>query len=313
VVPIFITSKNGWDCKAVDQTDMNWRQFTMNLESLETELVEQLFTRHGAHSVTLQDAADDPVFEPAPGETPYWRETKITGLFSADADLLCLQQDLLESFGLDRLPPSQIETLADRAWEREWLTAFRPIAFGERLWVSPHGMKVTDPNAIVVWLDPGLAFGTGTHETTALCLEWLAGLNLTGKRILDVGCGSGILSIAALKLGAASADGIDIDQQALTASRQNAADNGVSERLQLSADLAEFHAEYDLVIANILAGTLIDMAAELSKRTMHGGLLALSGILSGQVEAVSGAFMDRITLDPPVTSNNWARLTGMKH
>jgi ribosomal protein L11 methyltransferase len=292
---------------------MDWRQFTMNLDSLEAELVEDLFTRHGAHSVTFSDAGDGPVFEPAPGETPLWQETKVTGLFSADADLLLLQDDLLQSFGLDALPASHIETLADRAWEREWLKEFQPISFGGRLWVSPHGMQVADEDPIVVWLDPGLAFGTGTHETTALCLEWLAGLDLTGKRVLDVGCGSGILSIAALKLGAASADGIDIDQQAITASRKNAADNGVSARLRLSTDLADFHGEYDLVIANILAGTLIEMAAELSKRTMHGGLLALSGILSGQIDEVSSAFTDWITLDPPVKRNSWARLSGTKH
>lgn len=285
----------------------------MNLDSLEAELVEDLFTRHGAHSVTFSDAGDGPVFEPAPGETPLWQETKVTGLFSADADLLLLQDDLLQSFGLDALPASHIETLADRAWEREWLKEFQPISFGGRLWVSPHGMQVADEDPIVVWLDPGLAFGTGTHETTALCLEWLAGLDLTGKRVLDVGCGSGILSIAALKLGAASADGIDIDQQAITASRKNAADNGVSARLRLSTDLADFHGEYDLVIANILAGTLIEMAAELSKRTMHGGLLALSGILSGQIDEVSSAFTDWITLDPPVKRNSWARLSGTKH
>jgi ribosomal protein L11 methyltransferase len=292
---------------------MDWRQFTMNLDSLEAELVEDLFTRHGAHSVTFSNAGDGPVFEPAPGETPFWQETKITGLFSADADLLLLQDDLLQSFGLDALPASHVETLADRAWEREWLKDFQPISFGGRLWVSPHGMQIEDEDPIVVWLDPGLAFGTGTHETTALCLEWLAGLDLTGKRVLDVGCGSGILSIAALKLGAASADGIDIDQQAITASRKNAADNDVSAQLRLSTDLADFNGEYDLVIANILAGTLIEMAAELSKRTMHGGLLALSGILSGQIDEVSSAFTDWITLNPPVKQNSWARLTGTKH
>jgi ribosomal protein L11 methyltransferase len=292
---------------------MDWRQFTMNLDSLEAELVEDLFTRHGAHSVTFSNAGDSPVFEPAPGETPFWQETKVTGLFSADADLLLLQDDLLQSFGLDALPASHVETLADRAWEREWLKDFQPISFGGRLWVSPHGMQIDDEDPIVVWLDPGLAFGTGTHETTALCLEWLAGLDLTGKRVLDVGCGSGILSIAALKLGAASADGIDIDQQAITASRKNAADNDVSARLRLSTDLADFNGEYDLVIANILAGTLIEMAAELSKRTMHGGLLALSGILSGQIDEVSSAFTDWFSLDPPVKHNSWTRLTGTKH
>lgn len=292
---------------------MDWRQFTMKLELLETDAVEKIFSRHGAHSVTFSDAGDNPVLEPAPGSTPLWPDTKITGLFSADADMHLLRQDLLKSFDLAELPENTISSLADRAWEREWLKAFQPMSFGERLWVSPHGMHVADEQATVVWLDPGLAFGTGTHETTALCLEWLAGLDLAGKRVLDLGCGSGILSIAALKLGAAKAYGIDIDQQAITASRQNAADNNVGERLELSTELKDFSGEYDIVIANILAGTLIELAADLSKRTMHGGLLALSGILSEQVEEVSGAFVDWFTLDPIVTRNNWARITGRKH
>lgn len=288
----------------------------MKLELLEADAVEQVFSRHGAHSITYSDAGDDPVLEPAPGETPLWSETKITGLFSADADLQLLRQDLLQTFVLDNLPEHEATLLQDRAWEREWLKEFRPMSFGDRLWVSPHGMEIaneTDKEAVVVWLDPGLAFGTGTHETTALCLEWLDAINLSGKRVLDVGCGSGILSIAALKLGAASADGIDIDQQAITASRQNAADNNVGDRLRLSTDPDDFSGEYDIVIANILAGTLIELAADLKSRTMHGGLLVLSGILSEQVEEVSNAFVDWFTLDPPEIRNNWARISGHKH
>jgi ribosomal protein L11 methyltransferase len=295
---------------------MDWRQFTMKLELLEADAVEQVFSRHGAHSITYSDAGDDPVLEPAPGETPLWSETKITGLFSADADLQLLRQDLLQTFVLDNLPEHEATLLQDRAWEREWLKEFRPMSVGDRLWVSPHGMEIaneTDKEAVVVWLDPGLAFGTGTHETTALCLEWLDAINLSGKRVLDVGCGSGILSIAALKLGAASADGIDIDQQAITASRQNAADNNVGDRLRLSTDPDDFSGEYDIVIANILAGTLIELAADLKSRTMHGGLLVLSGILSEQVEEVSNAFVDWFTLDPPEIRNNWARISGHKH
>lgn len=292
---------------------MIWRQFTMNLEYLEADAVERILIDHGAHSITFGDAGDNPVLEPAPGSTPLWPETNITGLFSADADMDTLRRDLLHTFDLADLPEHHVSSLEDRAWEREWLKEFRPMRFGDHLWVSPHGMKVEDTQAVVVWLDPGLAFGTGTHETTALCLEWLSGLDLTGKRVLDVGCGSGILSIAALKLAAASVDGLDIDEQAITASRQNAADNKVGKQLRLSTNLSEFNGEYDIVIANILAGTLIELAAELSKRTMHGGRIALSGILSEQVEEVSGAFVDWFTLDPPAVRNNWARITGRKH
>lgn len=186
------------------------------------------------------------------------------------------------------------------------------MRFGKRLWVSPLNIPVAEQDAIVVRLDPGLAFGTGTHETTALCLEWLEQQDLRGKRILDIGCGSGILSIAALMLGAKSAHAVDIDPQAITASKQNATVNGVLGRLQLSTDASEFEGEYHIVIANILAGTLIEMAGDLSKRTMHGGLLALSGILSGQIDDVCSAYVRWITLDPAVQRNDWACISGTR-
>ena len=285
----------------------------MNLDSLEAGQVEQALKRHGALSVTLSDAGDSPVLEPATGETPLWPETRIAGLFSIDADMQLLVKDLLHTFNLDQLPENTIEILEQRAWEREWLKDFRPMQFGDRLWVSPHDMPVTAENAVVVRLDPGLAFGTGTHETTALCLEWLDGMDLHGKRVLDVGCGSGILAIAALKLGAACAYGVDNDRQAISASESNAAENSVSDRLTLSTDLGDFSGQYDIVVANILAGTLIELAGNISKRTAHGGALALSGILAGQIDEVSDTYLRWVALDPAIVRNNWARLSGTRH
>jgi ribosomal protein L11 methyltransferase len=292
---------------------MDWRQFTMNLNSLEADEVESVFSRHGALSITFSDAGDNPVLEPAPGETPMWSNTKITGLFTADADFQSLREDLLSVFDLDDLPANEIEDLEERAWEREWLKDFRPMKFGHRLWVSPKDMVVEDDNAIIVRLDPGLAFGTGTHETTALCLEWLDSLDLAGKRVLDMGCGSGILAIAATKLGASVAHGTDIDPQAIIASHQNAADNGVSDKTTFVTDPSLLDNQYDIVIANILAGTLIELAAEISKRTVHGGRMALSGILSAQVSGVSDAFAPWFTLKPATMNNDWARVTGQRN
>ena len=291
---------------------MDWRQFTMELDSLEAEHVERIFARHGALSVTLSDGADDPVLEPAPGETPLWTETQITGLFAADADFSSLRSDLLVSFGLSELPRNSIEDLPERDWEREWLKDFRPMRFGRRLWVSPRDQAVDVPGAAVVRLDPGLAFGTGTHETTALCLEWLDGAEPRGLHVLDVGCGSGILSIAALVLGAESVDGVDIDPQALTASRRNADDNAVGERLRVSQDLAEFAGEYDLVLANILSGTLIELAEALARRTVHGGRVVLSGILDAQSEDVAKAYATWFRLEPRVLRNGWVRISGTR-
>lgn len=291
---------------------MGWRQFVIELESLEPDRVEALFARHGALSVTLSDAGDEPVLEPGPGKTPLWRRTSITGLFDADADLDALEDDLKRSLGLERLPGSRVEPLADRVWEREWLLDFRPLCFGRRLWVSPHGAPVPDDAAIVIRLDPGLAFGTGTHPTTALMLEWLDTLALCDLRVLDVGCGSGILAIGALLAGAGAATAIDRDPQALTATRQNACANGVAERLATAASLDEARGDFDVVVANILAQPLIDMAADLTARVADGGRLALSGLLDDQVDAVSAAYAGAIRFRPPVVKDGWTRLTGSR-
>jgi ribosomal protein L11 methyltransferase len=291
---------------------MKWRQFVMDLGALPADRVEEVFTRHGAHAITLSDAADNPVLEPAPGETPLWNEARITGLFSSGADFDGLRADLLHSFFLTRLPEHRIETLQDRVWEREWLKDFRPMKFGNRLWVCPGDSSARGDDAIVVHLDPGLAFGTGTHPTTALCLEWLDGLDLGNKRVLDFGCGSGILSIASLLLGAAAATALDIDPQAITASRQNAERNGVHRRLKTTLDMTALEAEYDIIVANILATPLIRCAGTICERLADGGAVALSGIIDSQTEVVADAYRHCIEFEPPAVRAPWARLSGTK-
>jgi len=292
---------------------MEWRQFVMNLESIEPDRAEEILQRHGAQSVTLTDAGDNPVLEPAPGETPLWTDTRVTALFTAETDFDALCHDFRQTLNLDKLPAHHIETLADRVWEREWLKDFGPMQFGRRLWVVPGDTDVAASDAVVVRLDPGLAFGTGTHPTTALCLEWLEQIDLNGKTVLDFGCGSGILSLAALKLGAAFVNAVDIDLQAITATRQNAARNGVSDALLAETTIDEDAPQFDIVVANILAGTLNEYAEFICRRLKPGGLLALSGILSQQVEDVANAYRKQVTFQPAVMQDNWARLAGTKH
>lgn len=291
---------------------MTWQQFVMHLGALPAPEVEQVFLRNGAQAVTFSDAGDAPVLEPRPGETPLWPETKITGLFAAGKDLARLAADLRRSFELTALPPYTIETLEDRAWEREWLAHFRPMRFGHRLWVCPGDSAAADEDAVVVRLDPGLAFGTGTHATTALALEWLDGLDLAGRRVLDFGCGSGILAIAALRLGARAATAVDIDPQALAATRANAERNGVASRLTTPRDAGPPAGAFDVVLANILAATLIEEATMLTGHLAAGGLLLLSGILEPQVEDVQRAFRGRVAFDAPCTRESWIRLTGRR-
>jgi len=288
----------------------------MDLEKLHPDRVEEVFARHGAMSITLTDAGDRPVLEPAPGDTPLWRDTRIAALFSADADLNHLQHDLLQSLGLDTLPAHEISALPDRDWEREWLRDFGPMRFGERLWVCAGDSTADDEDAVIVRLDPGLAFGTGTHATTALCLDWLDGLLLQDKRVLDYGCGSGVLAIAALLLGCDSAAAMDIDPQAITATQSNARRNDVAGRLSVHSSDASLHGIFDVVVANILAGPITAHAKTIAGHLGPGGRLALSGILARQVNDVLRAYRPWIEFDEPAFRNqdgqSWARLSGRR-
>lgn len=289
-----------------------WRQFVMNLESLDPEQVEAALLEQGALSVSFTDAGDDPVLEPAPGETPLWAQTAVTALFAAETCLDSLPAALEASLAVGRLPPNRVERLADREWEREWLKDFGPMRFGNRLWVAPGDASVPG-EAVVVRLDPGLAFGTGTHPTTALCLRWLDQLDLDDKSVFDFGCGSGILAVSALKLGAAFAEAIDIDLQAVSATRQNAARNRVGARLCAGLAPASKSRQFDVVIANILAGTLIEHAALICDATRPGGDIALSGILEGQVDEVCDAFRERMEFSPVLTDAGWALISGKRN
>lgn len=295
---------------------MQWRQFVMDLDSLDPATVEEIFSRLGAFSVTLSDAGDDPVLEPGPGETPLWSNTRITGLFSGDTDMEAFHETLRSELSVAQLPNFQIEELADRAWEREWLKDFGAMQFGERLWICPTGANVDADDAVVVHLDPGLAFGTGTHPTTAMCLDWLDGIDLEGKSLLDYGCGSGVLAIAALKLGCSSATAMDIDPQAVTASRQNAKDNGVAQRLFVTGSPDGVEGKFDVVVANILAGPLVQFADSITLTVASRGMLALSGVLCEQADEVMQAYKPRIEFDEPVfreqDGQTWSRLTGWK-
>jgi len=295
---------------------MDWRQFVMDLEKLNPDRIEEVFVRHGAHSITFTDAGDKPVLEPALGKVPLWQDSRITGLFSAEADLSQLQVDLKQSLGVESLPFHQVEDIENRVWEREWLKDFGPMLFGEHLWICPGDSSVDDEGAVVVRLDPGLAFGTGTHATTALCLDWLDSLSLPDSTILDYGCGSGVLAIAALKLGCASASAMDIDPQAVTATRANARRNGVDQQLTVTDTASDIDGQFDVVIANILAAPLIALAESIASHVKGGCLLALSGILSEQVEEVLGAYRSWIKFGEPVYreqgGQSWTRLAGRR-
>jgi ribosomal protein L11 methyltransferase len=285
-------------------------QLTLELGPADPAPVEQALSALGATSITLEDAADDPVLEPAPGETPLWPTVRIRALFPGHADRRDIEARLVG--WLPAGAPLRFDLLDDRPWEREWLRDFRPMRFGRRLWVCPDGKAAGEPDAVCVALDPGLAFGTGTHATTALCLEWLDGCDLDGSRIIDYGCGSGILAIAALRLGAAEALAFDIDPQALLATRQNAERNGVAERLAIVATAPEATDSCDVLVANILAGPLIDLSDRFAALVRPGGRIAVSGVLENQVESVAAAYARWFIIRATTVRDGWAMLSGSR-
>lgn len=292
---------------------MAWVQIRLNSTDQKAEQISDYLEEIGAVSVTFMDSQDTPIFEPLPGETRLWGNTDVVALFDAETDMQQILRLLQQSQFVDADFSYKIEQIEDKDWEREWMDNFHPMQFGKRLWICPSWREIPDPNAVNVMLDPGLAFGTGTHPTTALCLEWLESLDLQGKTVIDFGCGSGILAIAALKLGAASAIGIDIDPQAILASRNNAQQNGVDDRLQLFlAEQQPENLQSDVVVANILAGPLKELAPTISALVKPNGDLGLSGILSTQAQSVCEAYQSQFTLDPVAERDEWCRITG-KH
>jgi len=254
-----------------------------------------------------------PVYEPAPGETKIWEQTQVIALFELDAEPELVKTLLFAHFNDSQLSDWFHEILEDQTWERSWMEHFKPMKFGDTLWVCPTGQEITEENTSCMTLDPGLAFGTGTHATTALCLEWLANHDLTNKVVIDYGCGSGILAVAALLLGAKEAHAIDIDPQAITATLANAEKNNVSDKIKcyLPEEFTPFQAE--LVVANILAQPLCELSASIASLLKPSGNLVLSGILNEQADTVISAYQQHnIQIQAPTSQEDWCRLDGIK-
>lgn len=293
---------------------MPWIQIKLNATNENAEAIgDMLMEETGALSVTFLDAKDTPVFEPQPGETRLWGDTDVLALYDAETDTTLAISQIQASGLVAQDFAYKVEQIEDKDWEREWMDNFHPMQFGERLWVCPSWRDIPDPSAVNVMLDPGLAFGTGTHPTTALCLEWLDGLDLKGKTVIDFGCGSGILAIAAVKLGAEKVIGIDIDPQALQATQDNAERNGIKD--QIEAYLPQDQPQglvADVVVANILAGPLRDLSPVIKGLIKPNGILAMSGVLDTQAEDVASYYRDELAIDPIKEMKEWCRITGQK-
>ena len=292
---------------------MPWIQLRINTNSDHADAIGDILMEQGSVSITYEDGKDTPIFEPKLGETPLWKDTVVMALFDAGFDLgpTVSQLETLPFLGAGFT--HKIEQIEDKDWVREWMDSFHPIKFGQRLWICPSWRDIPDPDAVNVILDPGLAFGTGTHPTTALCLEWLDSLDLSQQEVIDFGCGSGILAIAALKLGAKKVTGVDIDYQAIDASTANAERNDVVDQLSLYLpENQPDNLQADVLVANILAGPLRELAPLIAEKVKTGGKLALSGLLQEQAEEISEFYSQWFIMDEPAHKDDWSRLTGTR-
>ena len=288
---------------------MPWLQISLEAERDKVEAITEAFDALGALSVTVLDAGDEPLLEPAPGETPLWSAARLTALFEESVDVAVIEQRLKDLLP-DAATDFHSEILEDRDWSSTWRDSFGAMCFGRHLWVCPVGEQPEDPDAVVVHMDPGMAFGTGTHATTAMCLEWLDANTPRNLSVIDYGCGSGILAVAAYKLGAETVTAVDIDPQAVQATQENARRNGCDIGICQPNTLGQ--GSVALVVANILANPLIELAADLSTRVHTGGKLVMTGILAEQAEAVMAAYMDWFVFAEPLYRDEWVLLEGLR-
>ncbi|MDY0137077.1 MAG: 50S ribosomal protein L11 methyltransferase [Thiomicrospira sp.] len=291
---------------------MPWIQVNTIVDEALAEPLSDALMDSGAVSVTFTETGEQEIFEPEIGTTPIWQRTRVLGLFDADTCVPTLLTNLQQHLEQIPIDDYRIEQIEDKDWIREWMDQYQPMRFGDNLWIVPSWLTPPEPNAVNLLLDPGLAFGTGTHPTTAMCLTWLDQHPPHGKTVIDYGCGSGILAIAAAKLGATQVKGTDIDPQAIIASQDNAQRNHVDIDFAL---VKHFQAEpVDCLLANILAGPLKELATEFAHLVKPGGQLVLSGLLASQAaELVTHYRQFGFELDTLQTSEEWALLSGVKH
>ncbi len=290
---------------------MAWNQLTCFTKQAEAENISDYLHELGALAVTFKEGGEDKIYEPMPGETPLWNDTQVVGLFDAELEIQLVIQLMTRKYP-DTMASYQLEEIADQAWERAWLDEFKPMQFGANLWIIPSTYQPIDDKAVNIYLDPGLAFGTGTHATTAMCLAWLDANSPSNNTVIDYGCGSGILAIAAAKLGAVAVDAVDIDPQAIDATRTNAANNAVVQAI--NACLPEQFQDklVDILLANILAKPLIGFAKTFAEWVKPEGKIVLSGILDAQADEVLCAYEPYFTMLRADSLDGWVLLSGSR-
>lgn len=291
---------------------MSWKQLSLEIDSLQAEQASDMLSELGAVSVSYEDAGDHPLYQIGTDEVGLWEQVRVIGLFEAGINVDIVESVLSSQLEGIKTWNWQNEQLQDQVWELAWQDHFQPMRFGRRLWVCSPDTEVTEPESVVIRMQPGLAFGTGTHPTTALCLEWLDTQNLVGKSVTDYGCGSGILAIASALLGSDSVTAVDIDPCAIETTLENAENNSVSDALQCCSVEAMNDTQTDIVIANILSNPLIELRATLTDLVADQGYLVLSGILQHQADSIIDAYQSDFRFGETSEKDGWVRLVGVK-
>lgn len=292
---------------------MTFYEIEFPLANLSCDAVEAALLGVGANSITFVDRGDEPVLEPRPGEIRLWSDTLVRALFEETSDAALNLDRLATALGPHVTQTARVRPVQDQIWERAWLAGWKSMRFGRRLWICPRtAPEPEDAESVVVRLDPGLAFGTGTHPTTALCLQILDSLPIEGRSAIDYGCGSGILGIAALKLGASHVTAVDLDPQALIATRDNAARNHVSSRISVQGIEPDLQPAF-CVVSNILAGPLIELAPRLTSACEGGGHLLLSGLLKTQAYSVKAAYTAGFDIVQVIERDEWCCIYARRH
>lgn len=287
---------------------MSWLQLTLTVSDAEAESLAALLEEAGAVAVTMAAASAEPVFDQGQDESVLWERLNLTALFDPEFAIEQLLASLVQYYESKVLPPYQITQLAEQDWSQTWKQGLQPMLFGERLWVHPSWSEVPDPKQLSIVLDPGMAFGTGTHPTTAMCLEWLARQVLEDRDVVDYGCGSGILGMAALRLGARRVWAVDNDPVALAVARENAERNGITEHFMPLLPEELTGGAVDILVANILAEPLVTLAPRFAELVKRSGRLALSGLLAEQAERCMAAYAEWFHFTPPTRTGEWVML-----
>ena len=289
-----------------------YHQIEFNIAKDDLAETEKILESYQPLSISIQGFGEEKIYEPLPGEMPIWEKIRVKAMYQNMKNLSDLEKKIINKTNIKILDNKVIKAIGKKDWQEEWIQSSKPMRFGEKLWIYPDHLIDNLEGKVCVNLNPGLAFGTGSHPTTRLCLEWLEKSNLDQKSVLDYGCGSGILGISAIKLGAKSVTAIDLDPQAVIASKNNAEKNHVQQEIKITDNNKKIEKNFNIIVANILAKPLIELAPYFYKKLNQDGVICLSGILEGQINIIKDAYLKYFNLSEIKIKDGWVMMSGIK-